>query len=464
MSARLCEAALAGLPAEVERPRYDRRKVRAGVVHLGLGAFHRAHQAYVFHELLQTGHLDWGVTAACIHSPKVRDQLAPQDGLYCLLEREGEMRRARVCGAIGHVLVAAEAPQRLAAAIADPAVALVTLTITEKGYDDAKGPIWAVLAAGLERRRALGAPLTILSCDNLADNGRLARQAVLGAAGASALAAWIGRACAFPSSMVDRITPATLAVDRDEAAGRLGVRDEACVVAEPFWQWVVENRFAARAPPLEQAGVELVSDVAPWERAKLRLLNAAHSALAYAGLLCGFVHVHEAIAWPPLRDLVERLWDEAAETLGPVPGLDVRRYRADLMRRLRNPSLQHRLDQIAADGSGKLPPRLLASLAERQDRGLTSPALGFALACWIRCLDGVDDRGGEIRLSDPLLARLQAWRHEGTDGISLMVQAGMIAPGSSIAASPELLARQLAALRIAGARTGLAGLGRLQWR
>jgi fructuronate reductase len=421
MIARLGDETLQSLPASVARPGYDRRRVRAGVVHLGLGAFHRAHQAFVFDRVLGAGHTDWGVVGVGVHSGAVRDALAPQDGLYSLLEREGEARTLRVCGAITEVTVAAETPGRVVAAIADPAVKLVTLTLTEKGYEP-DGPVWPMLAAALAGRQAAGAPLTVASCDNLAGNGARTRAAVLGVAD-PALADWIQAACAFPSSMIDRITPATTEADLAEIEAWLGVRDTASVVTEPFWQWVIEDSFAAARPPLEAAGVQVVDDVAPFERAKLRLLNAAHSLLAYIGLPGGFTYVHEAIG--PLAPVVARLWDEAAETLAPTPGLDIGAYRAQLLRRFQNPSLAHRLDQIAQDGSRKLPQRILAPLAERARQGRASLTMISVLAAWLRCVRD-EVAGRPIRLIDPGLETLRAAMRRGADGFDAMIEAGMI--------------------------------------
>jgi fructuronate reductase len=438
MIARLSNVTLHSLPASVARPAYDRRQVRAGVVHLGLGAFHRAHQAFVFDRVLGAGHLGWGVVGVGIHSGAVRDQLAPQDGLYGLLEREGEARNLRVCGAITEVLVAAETPDRVVAAIADPAVKLVTLTLTEKGYEPG-GPAWPILAAALARRQAAGAPLTIASCDNLTNNGARTLAAVLTTAADPALADWVRAACAFPSSMVDRITPATTEADLAEIETRLGVRDAAGVVTEPFWQWVIEDRFAGARPPLEAAGVQVVDDVAPFERAKLRLLNAAHSTLAYVGLLGGFTYVHEAMG--ALAPVVQRLWDEAAETLPATPGLDIGAYRAQLLRRFQNSSLAHRLDQIAQDGSRKLPPRILASLAERTRQGRASPAMMFALAAWLKCVELDEVAGRPICLIDPDLETLRTAMRQGADGFDTMIEAGMIDDPSWIdPASRKLLA------------------------
>jgi fructuronate reductase len=452
---RLGAAALGGLPPEAARPSYDLGAVRCGVVHLGLGGFHRAHQAPVFDRLLNAGHSGWGVVSVGIRSPDLAERLAAQDGLYSVLEREGETRRLTVCGAIRRALVAADEPAAVEA-IADPAVQVVTLTVTEKGYDG--GPVWPLLARALARRRAAGAPLTIASCDNLVGNGEKAKAALLAAAPAD-LTDWIAAACAFPDSMVDRITPAPTAADLDEVEAMLGVRDEAAVVTEPFWQWVIEDRFAAARPPLEAAGVQVVRDVAPFERAKLRLLNAAHSALAYVGLGCGFAFVHEAFAWPPLAKLVEQLWDEAGATLTPAPGLDIARYRAELARRFRNPSLAHRLAQIAEDGSRKLPQRLLPTLAERCAAGVASPAIVFALAAWLTCLDGRDDAGRAIQLIDPALPELRKALDDGVDGFDLMTAAGMLAPGSPARLAAPALQGQLEAIRALGMREALARLG-----
>lgn len=440
MIARLSDAMLHSLPASVAQPAYDRRQVRAGVVHLGLGAFHRAHQAFVFDRVLGAGHLDWGVIGVGIHSGAARDALALQDGLYSVLEREGEARSSRVCGAITKALVAAETPDRVAATIADPAVRLVTLTLTEKGYEPG-GPVWPILAAALARRRAAGAPLTIASCDNLTNNGSRTLAAVLAAAD-PALADWIQVACAFPSSMIDRITPATTEADLAEIEAGLGVHDAAGVVTEPFWQWVIEDRFVATRPPLEAAGVQVVDDVAPFERAKLRLLNAAHSLLAYAGLVAGCTYVHEAIA--QLAPIVERLWDEAAETLRPTPGLDIAAYRAQLLRRFQNPSLAHRLDQIAQDGSRKLPQRILAPLAERTRQGRASPTMMFALAAWLKCVGRDDVAGRPIRLVDPGLETLRTALRQGAGGFDAMIEADMIDDPSWIdPAARQLLADTL---------------------
>ncbi|WP_157218306.1 mannitol dehydrogenase family protein [Flavisphingomonas formosensis] len=386
--------------------RYDRHAVKAGVVHLGLGAFHRAHQAPAFDALIAAGDPRWGITGVAMRSPDVVAALAAQDGLYSLSQRGSGEDRPQVIAALAAFHVAAQAPEAVVAALAHVDTHLVTLTITEKGYLD-HGALSAagLIARALGRRHAAGlAPLTILSCDNRSHNGTVAREAVLAAAQAAgidnAALHWIADQVAFPASMVDRITPAATPEMAAGSSDALGLLDRAAVWTEPFWQWVVEDRFAAVRPDLAEVGVQLVADVAPWETAKLRLLNGAHSALAYRGLLRGHRFVHEAIADPALGALVDRLWDEAAETIDQSV-VDVPVYRAALRKRFANPALPHALIQIAADGSQKLPPRLLGPIGDRDAKGLTSPALAEAVAGWIVGLSRIDG------LVDPMLADLQ---------------------------------------------------------
>lgn len=385
---------------------YDRAAVTAGIVHLGLGAFHRAHQAPLFDALIAGGDTRWGVTGVAMRSRGVVDSLAAQDGLYSLSIRSDAAEPPKVIGALTSFLVAAEQPDAVTAAIAAPDTHLVTITITEKGYLD-HGPASAagLIAAGLEARRVAGLPpLTILSCDNRTGNGPFARDAVLAAAKAAGLsdeaAGWIADRCAFPSSMVDRITPAATEAMLAESSAALGLRDEAAVWTEPFWQWVVEDDFAGEVPDLASVGVQLVADVAPWEAAKLRLLNGAHSTLAYLGLIRGHRFVHEAIADPCLARIVDSVWQEARTTLDETV-VDIDAYCAALRTRFANPALPHALIQIAADGSQKLPPRLLAPMRERAAHGLASPALAIAVTGWMLALATVEG------LADPLLATLQ---------------------------------------------------------
>lgn len=488
MRSRLSDATLATLPAEAARPPYDRSAVKTGVVHLGIGAFHRAHQAAFFDAALTAGDLRWGIVGVSLRSAGVRDQLVPQDGLYTLVEREGDRRRLQVMGAVQTVLVAPEDPAAVIAALASPDTHLVTLTITEKGYklDPATGRLIEAdadvaadlasldaprtapgfLVAALAQRRAAGlAPFTAISCDNLPHNGARLAQAVLRMAAAhdADLAAWIEAEGAFPQTMVDRIVPATTDADVADLARTLGVEDRAMVKTEPFSQWVIEDRFAGARPDFAALGVQLTDDVAPWEEAKLRLLNGAHSGIAYLGGLAGIEFVHEFVALPEGRRFVERLWDEAEKTLSPPPGLDIAAYRRALMGRFANPALQHRTRQIAMDGSQKLPQRLLASIAARKAAGERCPALKLAVAAWMQWQRGVDDAGRDFPVDDPLAGRTAA-ALEGADTAEEKVAAllsldaifpAVLAQDSGLA---QMLAAWLHRLDAEGARATLARL------
>jgi fructuronate reductase len=477
--ARLSEVTLATLPAAqphrqsalrsaaIARPAYTRRNARIGVVHLGVGNFHRAHQAVVFDDLLAAGDARWAVSGVSLRRPVMRDALAPQDGLYTLLVRDGAGTRARVIGALRELLVAPESPAAVIARLAAADTRLVTLTVTEKGYDET-GPTSAVglLARGLAARRAAGlGGLSVLSCDNLSHNGtRLqARLRAEAAAIDPGLADWIDRAVACPDSMVDRIVPATVDADREEAARLLGVDDAWPVAAEPYTQWVIERRFAGEAPPLEAAGAELVDDVAPWEAMKLRLLNAAHSSLAYLGSSAGLPTVDAAVAEPRLRAFVERLWIQAAATLPASVRAQAPAYGARLFERFANPALRHRLLQIAMDGSRKLPQRLVATLREARRAGLPHDTLLLAVAAWMHFCAGRDDSGGELPLEDPFAARLRAIAQ--APGVAIQTVRAMLAIDEVFgdAAADTTLAPALAAaldgLRRRGAFASLAADG-----
>lgn len=427
---RLNDAALKGLPAEVAVPGYDRAQVKTGVVHLGIGAFHRAHQAVVFDDALRSGDLRWGVLGASLRSPGVRDQLNPQDGLYTLVVRDGAAEHLRVIGAGRGVLVGPEDPAALVAAMADADVHIVTLTVTEKGYrlDPATGELLlddpdvaadladialprtapGFVVAALAARKAAGVkPFTVISCDNIPHNGKRIRAGVIAMARRidPALAEWIEAEGAFPQTMIDRIVPATIPDDVARLSARLGVEDQGMVKAEPFTQWVIEDRFAGERPDFAAFGVQLTDAVEPWEDAKLRLLNGSHSAIAYLGALSGYEHVHEAVAVPAFRAFIEALWDEAQATLNPPPGLDVAAYRDELMARFSNSALMHRTRQIAMDGSQKLPQRLLAGMAERLTAGQGVEALALGVAAWMRWQEGVTESGETVVVDDPLAAR-----------------------------------------------------------
>lgn len=432
---RLSGATLPGLPADVAVPGYDRAQVKTGVVHLGIGAFHRAHQAVVFDDALKSGDPRWGVLGASLRSPGVRDQLNPQNGLYTLVVRDGAEEHLRVIGACSGVLVGPEDPAALVAAMADADVHIVTLTVTEKGYrlDPATGDLLlddpevaadladigsprtapGFIVAALSARKAAGLkPFTVISCDNLPHNGKRIRAGVLAMArridpssSGSGLADWIEAEGAFPQTMIDRIVPATIPEDIARLTARLGFEDQGMVKAEPFTQWVIEDRFAGPRPDFASLGVQLTDAVEPWEDAKLRLLNGAHSAIAYLGALSGHEHVHEAVAVPPFRAYVEALWDEAQTTLNPPPGLDIPTYRKELMARFSNSALMHRTRQIAMDGSQKLPQRLLAGAVERLEAGQGIDAIALGVAAWMKWQSGVTESGETFAVDDPLATK-----------------------------------------------------------
>ncbi|MGB3624770.1 MAG: mannitol dehydrogenase family protein [Henriciella sp.] len=433
MTARLCADNLGALPGEVGVPAYDRASTVSSVVHLGVGNFHRGHQAVYFDDLLSRGHKDWAICGASLRRETAAQQLNPQNGLFTLVEQEGDGQTDRVIGSIQSVITAPQDPARLVRELCSPATQLITLTITEKGYclDLSTGSLNAsdrdiqhdlanihapktaigflVSALGTRWTQRLGG-VTILSCDNLPENGLRTRDAVLSFAREidPDLASWIAEETRFPSSMVDRIVPATTPEDVDALEARIGgLRDEAMIKTEPFRQWVVEDDFASDRPPLEEVGVQMTSDVAAWEQIKLRLLNGSHSAMAYLGGLAGHPYVHEVIAEPHFVRLIDRLWAEAAETLRPVSGFDLAAYVRSLKDRFANAALRHKTHQIAMDGSQKLPQRLLEPLRIRTEAGQASPALLMAVAGWMRWQAGVDDGGRAFEVDDPLAGATQ---------------------------------------------------------
>jgi fructuronate reductase len=406
------------LPASVQAPGYDRAAQAAGIVHIGIGAFHRAHQAVYTDDAMAAGECDWGIVGVSLRSPGIAAQLNPQDGLYTVSTRSAAGTGLRLIGAVQQVLVAADEPQAVIDAIAASTTHIVSFTVTEKGYlrrsdgtldlDAAKGPssLYRFIGAGLSARKAKGLPgLTLLSCDNLANNGAVLKALMHQylAVEYPVLVDWFDRECRCPATMIDRIVPATTDADRAAIEAELGVRDEGAVVTEGFSQWVVEDDFAGPRPRWEQVGAQLVADVAPYETAKLRMLNGAHSALAYIGLGAGHDYVHQAIADPAIRPLIERLMrDAAAPTIDAAPGQDLAAYADALLERFANPALHHRLIQIAMDGSQKIPQRWLETLAWHQARGARCSSLEAAIAAWIAFLRS------DHPIDDPLADRLRA--------------------------------------------------------
>jgi fructuronate reductase len=431
MSTRLTPASLDQLPGEVARPAYDRARLPVGIVHLGLGAFHRAHQAVYTEDALAEAFGPFGICGVSLRSAAVRDPLAPQEGLYTVAEQSATGARLRVIGCLKEILVGPEDPAAVAERIADPAVAIISLTVTEKGYchDPATGALAAghpdirhdlahperprsvlgTLVLGLDRRRLRGmAPPTVLCCDNLPSNGRTLRGVALAFAALrdDALARWIEAEVAFPCTMVDRIVPATTDQDVRTIATRLGLHDAAPVLCEPFRQWVIEDRFVAPRPAWERVGGELVADVAPYEEMKLRLLNGSHSALAYLGGLAGFEHIADVMQEADFRAFMRRMMaDEVAPTLAVAT--DLAAYQASLLERFANPAIRHRTAQIASDGSQKLPQRLLGPIRDQLRAGGPIRHLSLAVAAWMRHAAGRDEQGRTIALADPLAGRLR---------------------------------------------------------
>lgn len=437
---RLSRATLAQLPAQVARPDYDPTCVSAGIVHLGLGAFHRAHQAAYTDRVLAVDPT-WGIIGVSLRDPATRDALAPQDHLYSLLERAENDTRARVIGSLIDALVAPESPQAVIDALAAPSTRVVSMTITEKGYDAgaANGAI-SFLVRGLAQRIAAGRPLfTVLSCDNLAGNGALVRKLILEFAARTdpSIVRTLERDLACPNTMVDRIVPSTTDADRQEARALLRVDDAWPVAAEPFTQWVIEDRFPAGRPRWEDAGAQFVDDVRPYELMKLRLLNTSHSCLAYLGAVAGYATIDQAIADRPLAQFVSELMlEEVATTLPASIQPRVADYVAQLMTRWRNPGIGHRLQQIAMDGSVKIPQRFVGTIRERLAAGQSIDRLALGIAAWIRYLDGRDEAGCVYAIDDPMGPRLRrviestaipAERARGILAIDAVFGAGLVA-------------------------------------
>jgi fructuronate reductase len=431
---RLNQNLLAQLPDDVTLPQYPRAELIPGIVHLGIGAFHRAHQAYYTEAVLNQFGGNWGIVGSSLRSASVRDQLVPQDCLYTLVERSGDGEKLQVIGAVKDTLVGPEDPAALVAAMAQPSIKIVSLTVTEKGYchnpatgnlneshpdivhdlQNLEKPVSAIgfiVAALKSRFDHQQKAFTVLSCDNLPNNGEVLEKVVLQFAQkiSPALAAWIKTNATFPSTMIDRIVPATTDDDRREIEARLGVRDEGMVVCEPFSQWVIEDKFADGRPEWEKVGALLVKDVRVFEKIKLRLLNGAHSTMAYTGYLSGFHYISEVMEQPAFVNLVKTyMAREAGETVSAPAGFDIEAYKQQLRERFANKALKHRTWQIAMDGSQKLPQRLLETLREQLGSEGHIDILCLGVAAWIRYVSGVDEKGQVIEVSDPLATELRA--------------------------------------------------------
>jgi fructuronate reductase len=427
---RLGLHALSSLPREI-RPRVDPRSLRIRIVHLGIGAFHRAHQAVFTEDAVAAAGGDWGICGVTQRSPAVVDQLGPQDGLYTVAVRGAHQQSRRVVGSVRELTWALADPEGLLERIAAPTTTVITLTVTEKGYhhDPATNrlrfdspeiaadlehhsarTVIGQLVEGLDRRRrGSGAPLTVVCCDNLPHNGHVLAKLVHEFAACreadDKLAAWIDESVRFPSTMVDRIVPATTAEDRAETAAALGFDDQGVVVTEPFSQWIIEDDFAAERPAWERAGAVLTTDVRPYEQIKLRMLNGSHFTVAYLGALADHAFVADAVdpGGPLLGTLRALMSTDVGPTLDVPEGFDLDAYQEDLLERFANPALRHRTLQIAMDGSQKLPQRLLGTVLDRRRAGAEPTVAALGVAAWMRFVSARrSDSGRELLVDDPL--------------------------------------------------------------
>lgn len=423
------------LPATVQQPQYDRSQLRSRIVHFGFGAFHRAHQALLTDRVLNKQGGDWGICEISLFSgDRLMTQLREQDHLYTVLEKGAASNQPIIIGAVHECLNAKlDSLPAIIEKFCEPQVAIVSLTITEKGYciDPASGKLDlsqpriahdlqypdephsapGILVEALHRRRERGlAPFTVLSCDNIPDNGLVVKNAVLGMAHTRSpeLAAWIESQVSFPATMVDRIVPAATEESLAEIARELGVDDPCAIGCEPFIQWVIEDHFVAGRPAWEVAGVQMVEDVQPWEQMKLRMLNGSHSFLAYLGYLAGFACISDCMQDNTFRLAARRLMlAEQAPTLR-IQGVDLNAYAEQLIERFSNPALKHRTWQIAMDGSQKLPQRMLEGVRVHLQRESRWPLLALGIAGWMRYVSGVDDAGQSIDIRDPLADKIRA--------------------------------------------------------
>lgn len=423
------------LPANVQLPQYDRQQLRSRIVHFGFGAFHRAHQALLTNRVLNQHGGDWGICEISLFSgDQLMSQLRQQDHLFTVMEKSAAGNQPIIIGAVKECLNARL--DSLAAIIekfCEPQVAIVSLTITEKGYciDPATGHLDltqpriahdlqspdephsapGILVEALHRRRERGLPaFTVLSCDNIPDNGHVVKNAVLDMAAKRdpQLASWIAEHVSFPGTMVDRIVPAATDASLAEITRELGVEDPCAISCEPFIQWVIEDNFVAGRPDWGSVGAQLVDDVLPWEEMKLRMLNGSHSFLAYLGYLAGYAHISDCMQDASYRRAARHLMmAEQAPTLR-ISGVDLGAYADSLIERFSNPALQHRTWQIAMDGSQKLPQRLLDGIRIHLKQGSRWPLLALGVAAWMRYVSGVDDMGNAIDIRDPLAEKIRA--------------------------------------------------------
>jgi mannitol 2-dehydrogenase len=435
---RLDTMTVTALSASVDTPAYDRARVRAGIVHLGVGGFHRSHQAMYLDRLMNAGQaMDWGICGVGVlpADRRMKEVMDAQDCLYTLVETHADGHlHARVIGSIVEYLLAPDDPEAVVERMADPEIRIVSLTVTEGGYNvsaitgdflaDAPAIVhdlqpgaalqtsFGLVTEALVRRRQRGVPpFTVMSCDNMPGNGDVARRSFSAFATLRdpELGEWVRREVAFPNSMVDRITPGTTDAHRTELTSRFGVQDEWPVVCEPYTQWVLEDSFPTGRPPLEDVGVQLVDDVEPYELMKLRLLNGGHQAMGYLGTLAGYTFMHDASQDPLFRTFVRDYMDlEATPTLPPVPGIDLDQYKDDLIGRFSNPNIRDTLARLCAESSDRIPKFVLPVIRDQLARDGDISRSTTVVAAWARYAEGVDERGRPIEVVDPRREALMA--------------------------------------------------------
>ncbi len=465
---------LTKLPGDVAVPAYDRSQLIPHTVHIGVGGFHRAHQAVYLDDLLaMPGTPRWGECGVGVlpSDDRMRDAMHGQDCLYTLLERSAESQTARVIGSMTQYLYAPEQREAVLETLASPLTRIVTLTITEGGYflDEGTGQFnpghpalqhdlahpesasssLGLLTEALDRRRRRNLPaFTLQSCDNLQGNGHVTRSVLLGFAAlrGPALHDWIGANVAFPNSMVDRITPATAPSDIKLIADRFGVEDAWPVVTEPFRQWVIEDTFSNGRPEWERVGAEIVSDVAPYELMKMRLLNGSHMAMAYLGALAGYTFVHEVMQDELFRTFIESFMEEVTPVVPIIPGTSIPEYKKSLVHRFLNPTINDQVTRICSEGSAKMPKWVLPSITDLLAQGRSTALLSLVIAGWFLYFHrGVDELGKPLHIMDARAAELQALaRQEGLSPRPFLGNRAIF--GDALSTEPAFLQQVQAAL------------------
>lgn len=484
---KLSSAALNSYSALVRVPRYNRSAVTSGIVHIGVGGFHRAHQAlYMDNYLEQNPDSDWGICGVGLlkYDKRMSDALHSQDCLYTLVERSPKNDEPCVIGSITEYLFAPENPQQVIDKLADERCRIVTLTITEGGYyvvegtgeldtensviqHDLQNPqepegVYGFLTAALRKRRDAGiVPFTVLSCDNIQGNGNVVGKMLTAFAKLQdpEMGKWIATNVEFPNCMVDRITPATTPDDIEMVRDRFSIKDDWPVVAEPFTQWVVEDRFSAGRPNWESVGVQMTEDVHPYELMKIRLLNTGHLLVGYLGALLGYTHVHEAMADEQIALATRKLMDEVTPTLQPLPDIDFEAYKSTLIERFSNPKIRDQVARLCLGSSDKLPKWVLGSLSELMEKDDSIEFLSFTVAAWFRYLQGTNDQGQVMEINDQMADQLtDLARSGGADPIQLLSLKAIFGDLVESSRFTETVARYLKELYKVGTRKTLTNL------